>query len=154
MIRPSSGGPEWIELHNPNDFAIALKGWSLNHTSGSSSSNLLLQTGVIAGQSLSVLTGDPSSQTAGNASQIIDLGALGFLGVGQLDGLADGRGLLSLRYTQLDEITPADVARVEWGGDTQLFMVNGQSLVWDGTDRFSSTAWSLEDTPTPGEYEA
>ena len=93
MVRPSSAGPEWIELHNPNDFAIALKGWSLNHTSGSSSSNLLLQTGVIAGQSLSVLTGDPSSQTAGNASQIIDLGALGFLGVGQLDGLADGHGL-------------------------------------------------------------
>ena len=77
MIRPSSAGPEWIELHNPNDFAIALKGWSLNHTSDSSSSNLLLQTGVIAGQSLSVLTGDPSSQTAGNASQIVDLGVLG-----------------------------------------------------------------------------
>ena len=154
MVRPSSGGPEWIELHNPNDFAIALKGWSLNHTSGSSSSNLLLQNGVIAGQSLSVLTGDPSSQTAGNASQIIDLGALGFLGVGQLDGLADGRGFLSLRYTQLDEITPADVVRIEWGGNTELFMVDGQSLVWDGTDRFSSTAWSLEDTPTPGEYEA
>ena len=154
MIRPSSAGPEWIELHNPNDFAIALKGWSLNHTSGSTSSNLLLQSGVIAGQSLSILTGDPSSQAAGNASHVIDLGALGFLGVGQLDGLADGRGLLSLRYTQLDEITPADVVRVEWGGDTQLFMVTGQSLVWDGTDRFSSTAWSLEDAPTPGEYGA
>ena len=25
MVRPSSAGPEWIELHNPNDFAIALK---------------------------------------------------------------------------------------------------------------------------------
>ena len=100
-----------------------------------------------------MLTGDPSSQTAGNASQIIDL-ALGFLGVGQLDGLADGRGLLSLRYTQLDEITPADVVRKPNGVDTQLFMVTGQSLVWDGTDRFGSAAWSLEDTPTPGEYEA
>ena len=154
MIRPSSAGPEWIELYNPNDFAIALQGWSFNHTSGSTSSNLLLQSGVVAGQSLSVLTGDPSSQVAGNASHVIDLGALGFLGVGQLNGLADGRGLLSLRYTQLDEITPADVVRLEWGGDTQLFMVTGQSLVWDGTDRFSSSAWSLEDNPTPGEYEA
>lgn len=154
MVRPASAGPEWIELHNPNDFAIALKGWSFNHTSGSMSSNLLLQSGVVSGQSLSVLTGDPSSQAVGNATHVIDLGALGFLGVGQLDGLADGRGLLSLRYTQLDEITPADVVRVEWGGDTQLFMVTGQSLVWDGTDRFSSSAWSLEDSPSPGEYEA
>jgi hypothetical protein len=97
------------------------------------------------------LTGDPSSQDVGNATHVIDLGALGFLGVGQLNSLSDGRGTLSLRYTQLDEITPADVVRVEWGGDTQLFMVTGQSLVWDGTDRFSATAWGLEDTPTPGE---
>lgn len=154
MVRPSSAGPEWIELSNPNDFAISLKGWSLNHTSGSAGSNLLLQSGVVSGQSLSLLTGDPSSQDVGNATHVIDLGALGFLGVGQLNGLSDGRGTLSLRYTQLDEITPADVVRVEWGGDTQLFMVTGQSLVWDGTDRFSATAWSLEDTPTPGETDS
>ncbi|MEC7625458.1 MAG: lamin tail domain-containing protein, partial [Candidatus Thermoplasmatota archaeon] len=152
MVRPSSSGPEWIEIHNPNDFAIALRGWSLNHTSGSVSSNLLLQSGVISGQSLSLLTGDPSSQVVGNASHVLDLGALGFLGVGQIDGLSDGRGLLSLRYTQLDEITPADVVRVEWGVEG-LFLVAGQSLVWDGNDRFSSSSWSLEDNPTPGEYE-
>ena len=151
MVRPSSAGPEWIEVSNPNDFAIALKGWSFNHTSGSTASNLLLQSGVVSGQSLSLLTGDPSSQVVGNATHVIDLGALGFLGVGQLNGLSDGRGTLSLRYTQLDEITPADVVRVEWGGDTQLFMVTGQSLVWDGSDRFSAAAWALEDTPTPGE---
>ena len=152
MVRPSSSGPEWIEIHNPNDFAIALRGWSLNHTSGSVSSNLLLKSGVISGQSLSLLTGDPSSQVVGNASHVLDLGALGFLGVGQIDGLSDGRGLLSLRYTQLDEITPADVVRVEWGVEG-LFLVAGQSLVWEGNDRFSSSSWSLEDNPTPGEYE-
>ncbi len=154
MARPSSGGPEWIEVENPNDFAIALKGWSLNHTSGSASSNLLLQSGVLSGQSLSLFTGDASSQTVGNATHVIDLGSLGFLGVGQLDGLADGQGKLNLRYTQLDEITPADVVRVEWGGNTQLFMVTGQSLVWDGNDRFSASSWALEDTPTPGESDA
>jgi len=27
MTRPSGGGPEWIEIYNPNDFAIALRGW-------------------------------------------------------------------------------------------------------------------------------
>jgi hypothetical protein len=154
MARPSSSGPEWIEIENPNDFAVALKGWSLNHTSGSTSSNLLLQSGVLSGQSLSLFTGDVSSQVVGNATHVVDLGSLGFLGVGQLDGLANGQGTLSLRYTQLDEITPVDVMRVEWGGNTQLFMVTGQSLVWDGGDRFASTSWSLEDSPTPGESSA
>jgi hypothetical protein len=154
MVRPASSGPEWIEVSNPNDFAVSLKGWSLNHTSGSSSSNLLMQSGVLSGRSLSIFTGDASSQLSGNATHVVDLGARGFLGVGQLDGLADGRGVLSLRYTQLDEITPADVVRVEWGGDTQLFMVTGQSLVWDGSDRFASSSWALEDNPGPGEYAA
>ena len=58
MARPTAGGPEWIEVYNPNDFAVSLKGWSFNHTSGSSSTNLLLQEGVLAGGSLSLFTGD------------------------------------------------------------------------------------------------
>ena len=152
MVRPASSGPEWIEVSNPNDFAVSLKGWSLNHTSGSSSSNLLMQSGVLSGQSLSILTGDVSSQSAGNATHVIDLGARGFLGVGQLNGLNNSQGVLSLRYTQLDEISPSDVVRIEWGVDPQLRMVTGQSLVWDGIDRFASSSWSLEDNPTPGEY--
>jgi hypothetical protein len=85
---------------------------------------------------------------------VIDLGQFGFLGVGQLSGLADGQGMLRLRYTQLDEIVPADVVRVEWGGNTGLFMVTGQSLVWDGLDRFEASSWSTEDVPSPGEPES
>ena len=151
MARPSSSGPEWIEVSNPNDFAIALKGWSFFHVSGSSSTNVLLQSGVVSGQSLSLFSGDPSSQETGNATHVIDLGQAGFLGVGQLNGLADGQGVLLLRYTQLDEIAPGDVMRVEWGGNTGMFMVTGQSLVWDGEERFSSESWSIEEQPTPGE---
>ena len=153
MARPSQNGPEWIEITNPNDFAVALRGWSLNHTSGSSSSNYLFQTGVLTGRSISLLTGDVTTQSAGNATHIIDLGEVGFLGVGQINGLADGQGVLRLRYTQLDEITPSDFMRVEWGGNTGLFMVTGQSLAWDGTDAFASSAWTIEGSPTPGESE-
>ncbi|MCH1537928.1 MAG: hypothetical protein L7S48_05925, partial [Candidatus Poseidonia sp.] len=125
---------------------------SLNHVSGSTSSNLLLQSGVLSGKSVSIMTGDVSSQEVGNATHVLDLGQYSFLGVGQLDGLANGQGVLSLRYTQLAEITPSDVMRVEWGGNTELFMVTGQSLEWDGNNRFSSTSWNLEDDPTPGVY--
>ena len=152
MTRPSANGPEWVEVFNPNDFAVALKGWSLNHTSGSTSSNVLLQEGVLSGQSLSIFTGDPTTQEQGNATHIVDLGQAGFLGVGQLNGLADGQGVLRLRYTQLDEVAPADVFKVAWGGQTGLFMSTGQSLVWDGDDRFDSSSWSVEDTSSPGDH--
>jgi len=151
VARPSSNGPEWIEISNPNDFAIGLRGWSLNHTSGSTSTNILLQSGVLSGKSLALFTGDPNSQSIGNASQVIDLGQYAFLGVGQIDALADGRGVLSLRYTQLDETRAVEITRVEWGGDTGLFLVTGQSLQWDGTSMTAPSAWSIADTPTPGE---
>ena len=150
MTRPASGGPEWIEIYNPNDFAISLRGWSLNHTSSEINSDYLFKTGIIAGDSTVLFTGDPTSQSAGNASQVIDLGVHGFLGVGMFNGMSDGTGVLKLRYTQVDEARPYDMFRVSWGGDTGLFMVTGQSLAWDGNST-ASTSWYIEQTPTPGE---
>ena len=112
-----------------------------------------MQSGVLSGQSLSLLTGDPSSQVVGNATHVVDLGSKGFLGVGQLDGLDNSQGVLSLRYTQLDETTPSDVVLIEWGVGTQLFLITGESLVWDGSDRFDPSAWAIQDDPTPGDYD-
>ena len=97
-----------------------------------------------------LFTGDPSSQAVGNASQVIDLGVEGFLGVGMFNGMSDGSGVLKLRYTKIDEARPYDMFRAEWGGDTGLFLVTGQSLAWDGiSTAFSS--WYIEETPTPGD---
>ena len=81
---------------------------------------------------------------------MIDLGIHGYLGVGMFNGLADGSGVLTLRYTQVDEARPYDMFRVEWGGDTGLFMVTGQSLAWDGNST-ATTSWFIEGTPTPGD---
>tara|TARA_B110000459_G_C16558663_1_gene470438 strand:- start:52 stop:1128 length:1077 start_codon:yes stop_codon:yes gene_type:complete len=148
--RPTQFGPEWIEIYNPNDFAVSLYGWSLTHTAGSSVSNLLLKDGIITGKATAIFTGDPSSQAAGNASEVIDLGVDGFLGVGSIDILANGNGQLALKYTQIFESRPVDIQRIKWGGDTGLFLINGQSIVWDGTSMFDSTSWSISDEPTPG----
>ena len=150
MTRPANGGPEWIEIYNPNDFAIALRGWSLNHTSSAITSDYLFKSGVIAGKATMVLTGDPSSQAIGNASQVIDLGVDGFLGVGMFNGMSDGSGVLTLRYTQVDEARPYDMFRAEWGGDTSLFMITGQSLAWDGNST-ALTSWSVQQVPSPGD---
>ena len=152
MVRPLSSGPEWIEIYNPNDFALSLRGWSLNHTSSSNANNLLLKEGVISGLSTILLTGDSISQDAGNASQVIDLSQDSFLGVGSMNLLTDGRGALSLRYTQIYEAQPYDVMTVEWGGDSGLFTSLGQSLSATRTLDGVGAIWSVEANPTPGDY--
>tara|TARA_B100000459_G_C8596878_1_gene210147 strand:- start:2453 stop:3541 length:1089 start_codon:yes stop_codon:yes gene_type:complete len=152
MVRPMSSGPEWIEIYNPNDFAISLRGWSLNHTSSSFTNNLLLKEGVISGHSTVLLTGDALSQESGNASQVIDLSQESFLGVGSINLLTDGRGTLSLRYTQIFEAQPYDVMTVEWGGASDLFTSLGESLSATRTLDGLGATWSVETNPSPGDY--
>ncbi|DAC57510.1 MAG TPA: lamin tail domain-containing protein [Candidatus Poseidoniales archaeon] len=149
--RSVSGSPEWIEMYNPNNFAIDMNGWSLTHTSPNQNTNLLLRAGVISGNSLTILTGDPNSQNTGNADHIIDLGSEGFLGVGQLNMLNDGGGVVILSYTQLSEFQPYEVMRVTWGGDTGYFLTPSQSLVYIG-DAYPPTVedWETSNNPTPG----
>jgi len=149
--RSVSGSPEWIEMYNPNNFAIDMNGWSLTHNSPNQNTNLLLRTGVISGNSLTILTGDPNAQSTGNADHIIDLGSEGFLGVGQLNMLDDGGGVVILSYTQLSEFQPYEVMRVTWGGDTGYFLTPSQSLVYIG-DAYPPTVedWETSDNPSPG----
>ncbi len=149
--RSVSGAPEWIELYNPNNFAIDLNGWSLSHISPNHNTNILLRGGVISGNSVSIITGDPSSQDTGDADHIIDLGSEGFLGVGELNLLDDGGGVVILSYTQLSEYQPFEVMRVAWGGDTGYFLTPSQSLVNLGNN-FPPTEddWEVSSNPSPG----
>lgn len=148
--RSVSGNPEWIEVLNPNDFAISLEGWSFSHISSSSSTNILLREGVITGHSTAIFTGDTLTQETGNSSHIFDLGQSGFLGVGMINGLDDSGGIVKLSYTQLSEFQPAEVFRVEWGGDTGFFLTPGQSLEWSGTLPATTLEWSIPSQPSPG----
>ena len=151
--RSVSGAPEWIELYNPNNFAIDLNGWSLTHSSPSINTNLLLREGVISGNSLSILTGDPNAQDVGQADHVIDLGGEGFLGVGQINLLDDGGGVVVISYTQLSEFQPFEVMRVAWGGDTGYFLTPSQSLQYV-TENFPPEAedWQISNSPSPGIY--
>ena len=151
--RSVSGAPEWIELYNPNNFAIDLNGWSLTHSSPSINTNVLLREGVISGNSLSILTGDPNAQDVGQADHVIDLGGEGFLGVGQINLLDDGGGVVVISYTQLSEFQPFEVMRVAWGGDTGYFLTPSQSLQYV-TENFPPEAedWQISNSPSPGIY--
>ena len=149
--RSVSGSPEWIELYNPNDFAIDLKGWSMSHISPNLNSNLLLTEGVVSGLSTTIMTGDPNSQDVGLADHVIDLGGEGFLGVGQLNLLDDGGGVVILSYTQLSEFQPFEVMRVEWGGDTGFFLTPSQSLEYVPPNfPPAQVDWQISSSPTPG----
>ena len=151
--RSVSGAPEWIELYNPNNFAIDLNGWSITHSSPSINTNVLLREGVISGNSLSILTGDPNAQDVGQADHVIDLGGEGFLGVGQINLLDDGGGVVVISYTQLSEFQPFEVMRVAWGGDTGYFLTPSQSLQYV-TEKFPPEAedWQISNSPSPGIY--
>jgi hypothetical protein len=149
--RAVSGSPEWIEVSNPNDFAISLEGWSFSHISPSSAdTNILLKEGVLVGHSTTLFTGDELSQETGNATHVIDLGQSGFLGVGMISSLDDGGGIVKLSYTQLSEFRPVEMFRVEWGGDTGYFLTPGQTLEWNGNVPVSSSDWLIPSQSSPG----
>ena len=151
MVRPVSGGPEWIEIYNDNSFATSLYGWSLNVTSPSSSNNVLFQSGVISGQSVALFTGSISSQVIGNASQVIDLGTYGILGTGSMNLLDDGSSTIELRFTRPGQTQPLPNSRAEWGGQTGLLIGLNNALVWDGGNTLNSDTWSVNQAATPGE---
>ena len=148
--RSVSGSAEWIEIYNPNDFAIDLNGWSFQHTSPSVDSNILLRQGVLSGLSTAIFTGDLNIQETGQAQHVFDLGVEGFLGVGGLDLLDDSGGLLLLSYTQLDEFQPFEVTRVQWGSGTDYFLTPSQSLEWNGNFPQTVADWTVNASPSPG----
>ena len=88
MINPSSGGPEWIELYNPDQFAVNLSGWSISKiTNGVVSAHELITYGVVPGESHLLLSGNPSIQPNLGASLVLDLGTSGVLGSGLIDSI-------------------------------------------------------------------
>lgn len=151
MVRPISGGPEWVEVYNDNAFATSLYGWSFNTSSSSTSNEILLQEGVISGHSVALFTGSLTSLEQGNASQMFDLGQYGLLGTGSMNLLDDGAGTIELRFTRAGQINAVTNSKAEWGGQTGLLMNLNQVIVWDGGNTMSSTSWSVQQDATPGD---
>lgn len=151
MARPIGGGPEWIEVYNDNAFATSLYGWSFNTSSSSASNEVLLQQGVISGHSVALFTGSLITQEQGNASQMFDLGQYGLLGTGSMDLLDGGAGTVELRFTRPGQINPVTYAKAEWGGQIGLELNLNHVIVWEGGSTMSSSSWSVQPNPTPGD---
>ena len=103
-----------IELENPSSFAVDLRGWSLSRSGSTGEDMHLFTNGSVQGDSLILLSGAPSLQTNGNASEIIHMGENGFLGVGEIDGLANSNGRLELLYAFEDDSSGQIMSKVVW----------------------------------------
>ena len=153
MARPMNGGPEWFEVYNPDSFATPLIGYSFHIDKTNVETSYLFKSGLVSGKSVSLFTGDPTTQVVGNATNVVDLGVQGLLGVGMVNGLPDGQGSLFMKYTPPSTSYPGVQQRIFWGGDTGLFMSPGDGIVWDG-EGSNSTSWSVTSTPSPGDWSA
>ena len=97
MVRPISGGPEWVEVYNDNAFATSLYGWSFNASS-------VLQTKYCSRKASSAVILSPCLQVLLHRSnkampQMFDLGQYGLLGTGSMNLLDDGAGTIELRFS-------------------------------------------------------
>jgi hypothetical protein len=73
------------------------------------------------------------------------MGSSGFLGVGSIDGLSDSNGRVEMRYAYDTESEGALVDKCVW--TPGVGVVGGSSLDWN----YSTRAWDLSYSPTPGE---
>lgn len=141
---PNGGSPEWIELKNPESFAVTLRGWSFLRLGTTGTINHLFIEGVVPGNSLSILTGSISAQDAGNASTVFEMGSSGFLGIGTIDGLSDSNGRVEMSYAYDTDSEGTLVYDCVWTPATGV--VGGSSLQWNN----SAGVWDLSYAPTPG----
>ena len=151
QARPLNGGPEWFEVHNPEGFAVELRGWSFHIETRTGSVDHLMLEGLVSGGGLAIMTGDLASQDLGSASEAYDLGEAGLLGVGLVDMLPNGEGALTVNWTDPVTSRPGTMQVIQWGGDTGHFMSPGESLILNGTTPSDPASWSVTTVPTPGQ---
>jgi hypothetical protein len=147
--RPMMGQPEWIEIHNPNGFAVNLSGWGLTRATGSSSASVLFESGVLAGGKLGIFTGWAELQSEGNSTFVTDISESGVLGVGQQDGLGDSAGSLSLTYADIQS-TGTKVYTIEW--DPTWRIGSGDSIIFLGGTPGDMSNWNVVSSPSPGDF--
>lgn len=148
QTRPTLGQPEWIEMYNPNGFAVNMSGWGLMRATGASSASVLFETGVLPGGGIGLYTGWEDLQDSGNASFVVDLSESGMLGVGTQDGLGDVAGTLTVTYADTTT-TATEVYSVSWNPTWRIGV--GDSIVFLGGSHSDIGNWNLSSTPSPGD---
>lgn len=145
MVEPTNGAPEWVELYNPDGFALNLTGWGLSRPGASS----LIGDGALAGGNLLLCSGNPSMQWNPQSTMMRDLGASGVLGRGAIDGLSQAGDILRLTWTKPGTADTENVEVVTW--DFTWNIADNSSLQYTyGGNPNSVTNWTQQPSGTPG----
>ena len=145
MADPLNGPPEWIELENPDGFAMNLSGWSLAQPGAFE----LIQDGALGAGERLICTGNAVTQYNPNNAMIIDMAASGVLGTGTIDALAAEGDTITLGWTRAGTVLTYDVIIVTW--DNTWNIQSNHSMTYNlGGSPSSSTNWTAIDGGTPG----
>ncbi|HJM67508.1 MAG TPA: lamin tail domain-containing protein [Candidatus Thalassarchaeaceae archaeon] len=145
MADPLNGPPEWIELENPDGFAMNMSGWSLARPGAFE----LIQDGALAAGERVICTGNAVTQYNPNNAMMIDMAASGVLGTGTIDALAVEGDTITLGWTRAGTVLTYDVIVVTWD-DTWDIQANHSMTYNLGGSPSSSTNWTGVDGGTPG----
>ena len=145
MADPLNGPPEWIELENPDGFAMNLSGWSIARPGAFE----LIQDGALAAGERLICTGNAVTQYNPNNAMMIDMAASGVLGTGTIDALAADGDTITLGWTRAGTVLTYDVIIVDWD-DTWGIQANHSMTYNLGGSPSSSTNWTAVDGGTPG----
>ena len=145
MADPLNGPPEWIELENPDGFAMNMSGWSLARPGAFE----LIQDGALAAGERVICTGNAVTQYNPNNAMMIDMAASGVLGTGTIDALAVEGDTITLGWTRAGTVLTYDVIVVTWDGTWNI--PSNHSMTYNlGGSPSSSTNWTGVDGGTPG----
>ena len=145
MADPLNGPPEWIELENPDGFAMNLSGWSIARPGAFE----LIQDGALAAGERLICTGNAVTQYNPNNAMMIDMAASGVLGTCTIDALAADGDTITLGWTRAGTVLTYDVIIVDWD-DTWGIQANHSMTYNLGGSPSSSTNWTAVDGGTPG----
>ena len=145
MADPLNGPPEWVELENPDGFAMNLSGWSLSRPGAFE----LIQDGALAAGQRLICTGNAVTQYNPNNAMMIDMASSGVLGTGTIDALSTEGDTIKLSWTRPGTVLTQDVVVVTW--DSSWNIQANHSMTYNlGGSPSSSTNWTAVDGGTPG----
>ena len=145
MADPSNGPPEWVEIENPDGFAVNITGWSIAQPGAFS----MIGSGAIAGGDRLICTGNALTQYNPTAAMMFDLHASGVLGTGGIDTLSSSSDTIVLGYTLPGTALTQTVMSVTW--DHTWNIGSNQSMTYNmGGSPNSATNWTSAPIGTPG----
>ncbi|MEE2758555.1 MAG: lamin tail domain-containing protein [Candidatus Thermoplasmatota archaeon] len=145
MADPLNGPPEWVELENPDGFAMNLSGWSL----ASPGAFQMIGDGALgAGQRL-VCTGNALTQYNPSGAMVVDFGSSGVLGTGSIDTLSADGDSVTLGWTRSGTILTYDVSIITWDDSWDIQANHSMTYNLGGSPN-SVTNWTSANVGTPG----